>query len=197
MARQKMPPEYFLNRIREFQKKNGRPPRSDEFSAPFHKNMMKHFGSWQKAVYAALGIKLNYARRSDAELLAEISDFRFLKQRIPNRSELKSDTQICKRFGSYAEAVEAATGFNPQTAILRALEQLTSATPHASLYEIATELKNISAPITQPQIRGILGSLAQRGLIEVRRGDRIRLYKLDARGREELQMKGSKYVART
>lgn len=192
-----MPPEYFLNRIREFQKKNGRPPRSDEFSAPFHRNIMKHFGSWQKGVIAALGVKLNYARRSDNELLAEIAYFVAVSKRIPNRSELKCDTQLCNRFGSYAAAVEAAIGFNPQTAILRALEQLTSATPHASLYEIATELKNISAPITQPQIRGILGSLAQRGLIEVRRGDRIRLYKLDSKGREALKVKGSKYATQS
>lgn len=151
---------------------------------------MNHFGSWQKAVYAALGVKLNYARRSDAELLAEISHFRFLKQRIPNRSELKSDTQICNRFGSYAEAVEAATGFNPQTAILKTLQQLTSTVPYASLYEIFAEMKLRGDPITQPQVRGLLGVLGQQGLLEVRRGDRIRLYKLDARGREILKAKG-------
>lgn len=191
-----MPPEYFLNRIREFQKENNRAPRSDEFSAPFHRNIMKHFGSWQKGIQAALGIKLNYARRSDAELLAEISDFRFLHKIIPNRSELKGGTQLCNRFGSYAAAVEAATGFNPQTAILKTLQQLTSTVPYASLYEIFAEMKIHGDPITQPQVRGLLGVLGQQGLLEVRRGDRIRLYKLDARGREALKAKGSKNVTR-
>jgi hypothetical protein len=192
MGRQKMPPEYFLNRIREFQKKNGRAPRSNEFSAPFHRNMMKHFGSWQKAVYAALGVKLNYARRNDAELLAEISNFVAVNKRIPNHSELKCDTQLCSRFGSYAAAVEAAIGFNPQTAILKRLRQLTSTTSYASLYEIAAELKDTGAPMTQPQVRGLLGSLVHSELVEIRRGDRIALYKMTSRGVEYLKSKEAK-----
>jgi len=182
-----MQPEYFLNRIREFEKKNGRPPRSDDFNGPFHKNIMKHFGSWQKAIDAALHVKVNYGRKSDAELLKEISDFVLANKRIPNHSELRNEQQLSDHFGSYAAAIETAIGFNPQTAILRALQQLTLNTSYASHAEIASEMQRCGDPITQPQIRGLLSLLGQRGLVDVRRGDRIRLYRLTSEGRKMLK----------
>jgi len=186
MARKKMLPEYFLNRIREFQKKNGRPPRSDEFNAPFHGNIMKYFGSWQKAVQAALGITLNHAHKSDAELTAEIKNFLLANGRIPNYSELKSAKLLCIRFGSYAESIGAALSFNPEKEILRAIQRLTSTTAYASLYEIAADLA-VWKPITRPQVRGFICNLVHLELVEIRRGDRIALYKLSPKGRDALK----------
>jgi hypothetical protein len=190
-----MPPDYFLNRIGQFHKKNGRAPRSSDFNGPFQKNVKKLFGSWEKAVDAELGLKLSHGRRSDDELIAEIKDFVAANNRIPNRTELKHDSVFIVRFGSYAKAIEAATGFNPETEILRALKLLTSATPLASLYEVASTVGLIGRPVTIHQIRGFMGHLARLGFVDVRRGDRIALYCLAAKGREELQAKGAHRVA--
>ena len=166
MAAKKLPPEYFLNRIREYQKKNGKPPRSNDFNGPFQKNIKHQFGSWEKAVDAALGVKLNHGRRTDAELLAEIKAFVDVNNRIPNRTEFKHDYVL--RFGSYAVAIENAIGFNPQTEALRALQLLTAATPQASLPEIASAVGLIGRPLTINQLRGFVDNLARAGLVSVR-----------------------------
>jgi len=193
MAAKKLPPEYFLNRIREYEKKNGKPPRSNDFNGPFQKNIKRQFGSWEKAVDAALGVKLNHGRRTDAELLAEIKVFVDANNRIPNRSELKHDFVL--RFGSYAVAIEKAIGYNPEYAILKTLWFLTITTTHASLPEIAeaSELTG-GRKLTTNQLRGFVDNLSRRGLIDVHRGDRIALYKLTAKGREELKAKGGKHA---
>lgn len=192
MARQKMLPEYFLNRIREFQKKNGRPPRSNEFNGPFSQNVKKHFGSWQNAVNAALGIKLSHGHMTDAEMLQEIKNFVAANNRIPNRSELKHDKLIAVRFGSYALAIEASEGFNPETEILLTLRWLTALAPFASLYEIAQELTKLK--ITRAQVRGFLGHLVHYEMIEVHKGDRIALYRLTSKGKETLKEREHKMV---
>ena len=195
MAAKKLPPEYFLNRIREYQQKNGKPPRSNDFNGPFQKNIKQQFGSWEKAVDAALGVKLNHAHRTDAELLAEIKNFVAANNRIPNRTEIKHGAIIVARFGSYAIALENAIGFNPQTEALRALQLLTSnCLPPASLLEIASTVVLIGRPLTLNQLRGFVDNLTRLGLIEIWRGDRIALYKLTVKGKEELKAKGGSHA---
>ena len=192
MPRQKMQPEHFLNRIREFQKKNGRPPRSDEFNGPFHGNVMKHFGSWQKAVKAALNVTLDHGRLTDEQLFSEIRKFVDINHRIPNLSEFKHAKLLIRRFGSYAESIEAALGFNPQIEILLATRRLTATTPYASLFEIAQELS--TGQMTRTQIRGFLGHLVHFEQLEIRRGDRLALYKLTSKGIVTLKERERKFI---
>jgi hypothetical protein len=195
MPRQKMQPEYFLNRIREFQKKNGRPPRSDEFNAPFHGNIMKYFGSWQKGVKAALGVTLDHGHRTDEELFKEIRDFTAANGRIPNSSELRHAKLLIRRCGLYALAIEAATGHNPQTEILLVLRRLTASVQYASVYEIAQEMPEfMEFKITRAQIRGFLGHMVHDELLEIRRGDRLALYKLSSKGLQTLKEREHKIV---
>jgi DNA-binding PadR family transcriptional regulator len=96
---------------------------------------------------------------------------------------MKNANSLCNHFGSYAQAIETAVGFNPQKVVLRTLEQLTSTTAYASLTEVSSDLKRWGYQMSDAQIRGLLGLFSRQGIVDVRHGDRIRLFRLTPEGR--------------
>ncbi|MEW6060944.1 MAG: hypothetical protein AB1600_03285 [Bacteroidota bacterium] len=189
MPRKKMPPEYFLERIKKFYDKHHRAPRSTEFNSPFHSNVIKYFGSWASAVKEATGVELNHVRRTDEELLAPIKEHYARTQGLPSEKDLPCKSLVVSRFGSYTKAVEKAIGINIELQILSALYVLTEPVDSASAAEIEDQLRRDGLKLTHPQLRGLLGRALLRGEITGRRGDRLQLYKLTPLGKSILKQR--------
>lgn len=186
MAYPKQKTEYFLNRIRKYYQEHGSLPGSKAFNAKFHTRMNKEFGTWEKAVQAATGQLTHHGRRTDEDFFSGIRKFAEDKKRIPASLEIDRFKQILKRLGTYNEVILQALGINLDYSILKAISDLMRAADCASLFEVQSELKSHGIVLLTDQLRGLMLRMTKRNLIEVMRGDRVRLFMLTAEGKKYL-----------
>lgn len=187
MSRAKMPDEYYLNRIREFQKKHKRIPKSNELNGNFFTRVKKIYGTWEKGVEAATGELRNYGKRTEEELLDPIRKFYAAHNRMPAILEIPRRGQVIKVFGSHGDAMLAALGFHPERIVLDALRALTVSVELASINEIQYQLKQNSYNVSIAMIRGTLVRYERKNFVSITHGDRVRLYRITNDGKNYLK----------
>jgi hypothetical protein len=182
--------EQYLQRIRDFHKKNNRVPHSEECGEYTNKVLVKRLGSWDAAVRAALGIRSGYAMLTRDDITAEISARYKELGRIPFTKDFTTafEKQAKKFFPNVLCACEAALKTSLRVEVLRALRQLTPpGCDYATTQEIAAHLTRCELTVNNYEAMSILDLCRRDALIAGTRGDRLMLWQLTTAGKKFLE----------
>ncbi|MDP1675691.1 MAG: hypothetical protein Q8L88_02405 [Bacteroidota bacterium] len=125
------PIEKYLQRIKDFHAEFGRAPHSGECkgTSTTYNRLVKHYGSWQKAVEAAIGVTPKYRMIPDSEVKQLLVTMHKEKNRLPHIDDFSKGQNklINTRFGSVTCANELIFNDSVRLRTLDALQELTPA----------------------------------------------------------------------
>lgn len=143
-----------LAALRAFYKENNRPPTRSDMGERFRSRAIHAFGTWDKAIVAAIGIHARWRKQSDEELLNIIRDYHKKHSRIPTGRQIgrSAANVISNRFGSWNKAIAKALNIqivSRETSNEELLAQIK--TLHAKLGQIPStaELKGLRTILWQ------------------------------------------------
>lgn len=183
-----LPIEFYLQRIRDFYKKNGRAPKCEECERGqfTYERLTREYGSWENAVKAAIGIQTKYTYRTDESFVELIKRKAFEIGGLPLG---KSFTQaergaIVKRFGNVNAGSEFVLGNSVRLEILRIIKTANDTANPPITQEILAAAQKAGVQITMYELRGLLDLCARGRLLINGRYDRTVWWKLTFDGKE-------------
>jgi hypothetical protein len=183
------PVETYLQRIRDYYAKHGVAPKSEacERGQSTNKHLVKIYGSWQKAVEAAIGIGTNYRLLTDDDVKQIVRRMRDEKGRFPHIDDFTRNDQqlIDKRFGNITLVNEATFNDSIRLRILVVLQDLSPAgVDGATTPEIHHLLNKRGYQVPVFSVRGLLEYSRKQGLISTNRLDKVILWSLTNAGKQ-------------
>ena len=186
------PIEKYLQRIKDFYAEHGRAPLSQECKGTntTYIRLVAHYGSWQKAVDAAIGIQTKYQFKSNDEVGMMLQTMFTEKNRLPHIDDFSKGQNklINTRFGSVTLANELIFKDSVRLQALRVLQELTpSGVDNATTQEICSLLNKNNVPVTIYSVSKLLDSSRKENLVISGRYDKAMWWSLTNAGNKFLE----------
>jgi hypothetical protein len=155
------PDSVYLERIRQYFQRTGRPPRVYDIDRYTSMILRKRLGGWKSVVRAALGDDVVVGAGTKEQAIRRLKTRCDELGRLPLMDEVEDAGRYEHLFESVDNALMAAVGRNYTSEICAALAALDGS---ASSYELIGYLRN-RLPLTLNNLRGFLNQAKRRGLI--------------------------------
>lgn len=181
------PVEKYLQRIKDFYAKHKRVPKYNEIEKgdATRRPLVRAFGSWDKAVQAALGKHAANIRwsKNDAKKIIVEKFVALGRHVVPEDFTTTELYGIGKCYGTFYSGVEDATNNSLRLEILRAIKELTQPGLGAPTHnEIFEQLRIKKIIIAEKQLTANLRAFVNSGYVQFGRYDKIGWWKITEAG---------------